>query len=161
MGIAEEIEKLNKLRRDGTLSVDEYLDALPDGRRRDVSKVRDVILRNLPQGYAEAMNWGMITYQVPLEVCSDTYNGKPLMYAALASQKNYMALYLMSVYMSAESREQFEAAYKATGKRFDAGKSCIRFKKPDDLPLELIAESIAAFAVEDFVVYVKNTRAQR
>ena len=90
-------------------TVDEYLTALPDGRREDISKVRDVILGNLPQGYAEAMSWGMITYQVPLEVYPDTYNGKPLMYAALASQKDYMALYIMSIYMSAESRKQFEA----------------------------------------------------
>ncbi len=142
-------------------TVAEYLDVLPDGRREDISKVRDVILKSLPQGYAETMNWGMITYQVPLEVYPDTYNGKPLMYAALASQKSYMALYIMSIYMSAESREQFEAAYKATGKRFDAGKSCIRFKKVDDLPLELVAESIAALEVEDFVDRVKNTRSQR
>ena len=120
-----------------------------------------MILANLPRGYAEAMNWGMITYQVPLDVYPDTYNGKPLMYAALASQKNYMALYIMSIYMSAESREQFEAAYKATGKRFDAGKSCIRFKKLDDLPLELIAQSIAAFEVGDFVDREKKMRSQR
>jgi uncharacterized protein YdhG (YjbR/CyaY superfamily) len=142
-------------------TVGEYLAALPDGRREDIAKVRGVILGNLPQGYAEAMNWGMITYQVPLEVYADTYNGKPLMYAALASQKNYMALYIMSIYMSAESRKQFEAAYKATGKRFDAGKSCIRFKKADDLPLELIAESIAAFEIEDFVDRAKKIRSQR
>ncbi len=138
-------------------TVDEYLAALPDGRRKDISKVRDVILKNLPQGYAEAMNWGMITYQVPLDVYPDTYNGKPLMYAALASQKNYMALYIMSIYMSAESRAEFEAAYKATGKGFDGGKSCIRFKKVDDLPLELVAGSIAALEVDDFVDRVKMT----
>jgi hypothetical protein len=142
-------------------TVAEYLDVLPAGRREDISKVRDVILKSLPQGYVETMNWGMITYQVPLEVCPDTYNGKPLMYAALASQKNYMALYIMSIYMSAESREQFEAAYRATGKRFDAGKSCIRFKKLADLPLDLIAESIAAFEVEDFVDRARKTRSQR
>jgi len=142
-------------------TVEEYLAALPDDRREDISKVRDLILSNLPQGYVETMSWGMITYQVPLEVYPDTYNGKPLMYAALASQKNYMALYIMSIYMSAGSREQFEAAYKATGKRFDAGKSCVRFKKSGDLPLELIAESIAAFGVEDFVDRAKKTRSQK
>ena len=98
-------------------TVDEYLAALPADRREDISKVRDVILASLPEGYAEVMNWGMIAYQVPLEVYPDTYNGKPLMYAALASQKQYMALYLMSIYMSAESREVEMVAVEGTEMR--------------------------------------------
>jgi hypothetical protein len=93
----------------------------------------------------------MICYEVPLKTYPDTYNGKPLMYAALASQKNHMAVYLTGCYMSPRSRKEFEVAYKAAGKRLDAGKSCVRFKKLDDLPLDVIGATIAAYSVEEFV----------
>jgi uncharacterized protein YdhG (YjbR/CyaY superfamily) len=130
-------------------TVRQYLAALPDDRRTAIEAVRQVILANLPEGYEETMNWGMITYQVPLEICPDTYNGQPLMYAALASQKNHMAVYLTGIYTSDASRREFEAAYKATGKRFDVGKSCVRFKKLSDLPLPLIGDTIASVSVEE------------
>jgi uncharacterized protein YdhG (YjbR/CyaY superfamily) len=139
-------------------TVEAYLAELPDERREMVETVRQVILENLPKGYEEAMNWGMITYQVPLETYPDTYNGKPLMYAALASQKNYVSLYLTGIYMDEEAREEFETAYKATGKRYDVGKSCVRFRKLDDLPLPLIAESIAWLEVDEFVERMKQMR---
>jgi uncharacterized protein YdhG (YjbR/CyaY superfamily) len=132
-------------------TVKQYLAELPKDRREAISAVRNEILARLPKGYEEAMNWGMITYQVPLETFPDTYNKQPLMYAALASQKNHMAVYLMGIYMSDEARQDFEAQYKATGKRFDVGKSCVRFKKLDDLPLDLIGDAIAAQAVDEFV----------
>jgi hypothetical protein len=80
-------------------TVKEYLEELTPERREQVEAVRKVILENLPEGYEEVMNWGMITYQVPLEVYPDTYNKKPMMYAALASQKNHMAVYLTGIYM--------------------------------------------------------------
>lgn len=142
-------------------TVDEYLSELPDERRNAIGKVRQTILDNLPQGYEEAMNWGVITYQVPLETCPDTYNGQPLMYAALASQKNYMAVYLTGIYMSDEARSRFEAAYKATGKRLDVGKSCVRFRKLEDLPLQLIGESIASEDIEGFVARSKQVTSAR
>ena len=124
-------------------TVAEYLAGLPQDRRQAIERVRRTILDHLPQGYEEAMNWGMITYQIPLDRYPDTYNGQPVMYAALASQKNHMAVYLSGIYSSEKAREQFEAAYKATGKRFDVGKSCVRFKRLDDLPLDLFGETIA------------------
>jgi uncharacterized protein YdhG (YjbR/CyaY superfamily) len=132
-------------------TVKQYLAELPKDRREAISAVRNEILARIPKGYEEAMNWGMITYQVPLETFPDTYNKQPLMYAALASQKNHMAVYLMGIYMSDEARQDFEAKYKATGKPFDVGKSCVRFKKLDDLPLDLIGDAIAAQAVDEFV----------
>ena len=107
------------------------------------------------------MNWGMITYQVPLEVYPDTYNKQPAMYAALASQKNHMAVYLTGIYMDEEARQEFETAYRATGKRFDVGKSCVRFKKLDDLPLPLIGDSIASIGMEEFVERVKAVHSPR
>ena len=138
------------------ITVEQYLDELPDDRKESLSIVRKTIVENLPSGYDEVMNWGMITYEVPLETYSDTDNGKPLMYSALASQKNHMSVYLMGCYMSPEIRNKFENANKKTGKKFDAGKSCIRFKKVDDLPLKLIGETIASMSVIKFIELAKK-----
>jgi uncharacterized protein YdhG (YjbR/CyaY superfamily) len=137
-------------------TVAQYLAELPDDRRVAIETVRQTILASLPDGYEEAMNWGMITYQVPLERYPDTYNGQPLAYAALASQKNHMAVYLTGIYAEDATRQQFEAAYRATGKRYDVGKSCVRFRKLDDLPLALIGESIALFGVDEFIARVEK-----
>lgn len=142
-------------------SVSAYLNSLPSRRREALQAVRKVIVENLPEGLEEAMNWGMITYQVPLSRYPDTYNGKPLMYAALASQKNHMAVYLTPMYMSRESARAFEAEYKATGKRIDAGKSCVRFRRLEDLPLELIGKVIASYSVDRFIREAEDARAKR
>ena len=137
-------------------NIEQYLNELPDDRKKAISIVRQTILENLPDGYDEVMNWGMITYEVPLETYPNTYNGKPLMYAALASQKNHMSVYLTGYYMSPNVRDKFEKAYKNSGKRFDAGKSCIRFKKVDDLPLELLGKTIASLDVNEFIEIVEK-----
>ena len=139
-------------------SVEQYLNEFPEDRKESLSKVRETIIENLPTGYDEVMNWGMITYEVPLEIFPDTYNGKPLMYAALASQKNHMSVYLTGCYMSPDIRKKFENAYKQSGKKFDAGKSCIRFKKVEDLPLELIGKTIGLMSVEQFIKNYLSTR---
>jgi hypothetical protein len=101
----------------------------------------------------------MITYQVPLSRHPDTYNKQPLMMAAVASQKNHMAVYLTGVYADDDSRKEFIAAYKETGKRLDMGKSCVRFRKLDDLPVELIGEAVARFSVDEFIEL--NDKARR
>jgi uncharacterized protein YdhG (YjbR/CyaY superfamily) len=142
-------------------TVEEYLEELTPERREQVTAMREVIMENLPEGYEEVINWGMITYQVPLEVYPDTYNKKPMMYAALASQKNHMSLYLTGIYMDDQERKGFEEAYQATGKRYDLGKSCVRFRKLDDLPLPLIGETIAAYPMDEFVAKVKEIRSPR
>lgn len=139
-------------------TVSQYLAELPDDRAEAIQAVRQVILAQLPEGYDEAINWGMITYEVPLATNPDTYNGKPLMYAALASQKRHMAVYLTGIYADSHDRAEFEAAYKATGKRMDMGASCIRFRKLDDLPLELIGDAIGRYAVDEFVALVDRVR---
>ena len=138
------------------ITVEQYLNELPNGRKEGMSIVRQTIVENLPDGYDEVMNWGMITYEVPLETYPNTYNGKPLMYAALASQKNHMSVYLTGCYMSLDVRDKFEKAYKKSGKRFDAGKSCIRFKKVNDLPLELLGKTIASIDVNKFIELAGN-----
>jgi hypothetical protein len=142
--------------RSGASTVEEYLDGLPDDRRDALEEVRDVILANLDEGFEEVMNWGMITYQVPLATYSDTYNGKPLMYAALASQKHHMAVYLSSVYAMPGLLEQFEADYRASGKKMDMGKSCVRFKRMNDLPLDVIGRSIATVSAAEFVAFATS-----
>jgi hypothetical protein len=139
-------------------TVEEYLESLPTDRRNILSIVRQEILKHLPKGYEEVMNWGMITYQVPLTTYPDTYNGQPLMFAALASQKNYMALYLMSAYVVPDNETKLVAAYTKAGKRLDMGKSCIRFKKLDDLELDAIVDIIADTSVKDFVEHAKHAR---
>lgn len=141
-------------------SVEQYLDELPDDRAEAIGAVREVILSNLPEGYEETMNWGMISYEVPLLIEPDTYNGKPLMYAALASQKKHMAVYLTAVYADAESQEQFVASWKASGKRVDMGKSCVRFRTLDDAPLDEIGKAIAGFGVDEFVSLVATIHAR-
>jgi uncharacterized protein YdhG (YjbR/CyaY superfamily) len=147
--------------RSEATTAEQYLAELPDDRREAIEAVRAVILANLPAGYEEAMNWGMITYQIPLETYPDTYNKQPLMFAALASQKNYMAVYLTGIYVSEEARDEFEKAYRATGKRFDVGKSCVRFRKLDDLPLDLIGQTIAAVPVERLIARVEEVGSAR
>jgi uncharacterized protein YdhG (YjbR/CyaY superfamily) len=129
----------------------QYLASLPEDRRRAISAVRAVIRKHLPRGMVEAMNWGMLAYEVPLRRYPDTYNGQPLIYAGLASQKQHMSLYLMGIYADVALRQQFEEAYRATGKRFDVGKSCVRFRTLDDLPLDVVAEAISSLTLETFL----------
>ena len=142
-------------------TVAEYLSEIPVDRREAIKKVRETILQNLPKGYEEVMNWGMITYQVPLEVYPDTYNKKPLMYAALANQKKHMAVYLTGIYLDEGIYQEFEEKYKKTGKRYDVGKSCVRFRKLDDLPLPLIGENIKAMEMDEFLERVKGVSARK
>lgn len=113
--------------------------------------MRRVIRDSLPPGYRETMNWGMIAYGVPLSRYPNTYNGQPLCYAALAAQKNYCAVYLMGVYQDPRQLAALKAAFKKAGKKLDVGKSCVRFRTLEDLPLEAIGDAIAAVPVEKFI----------
>ena len=146
--------------RSTAATVQEYLSELDPGRRAAISSVRDTVLANLPVGYSEEMSFGMIAYVIPLERFPDTYNGQPLMFAALASQKRHMSLYLMNVYAGGELEEWFVASYRATGKRLDMGKACVRFKTLDDLPLELVGEAIARTSVGEFLEIYSRARAK-
>jgi uncharacterized protein YdhG (YjbR/CyaY superfamily) len=130
---------------------DEYIASLPEDRRHAVARVREVVRDNLPAGYDEGMQYGMIGWYVPLERLPDTYNGQPLALAGLASQKNYMSLYLNTVYGSRATEGWFRKRFAASGKKLDMGKSCVRFKRLEDLPLDLIAETIARADVETYL----------
>lgn len=139
-------------------SVQEYLDIIPQERRVALNAVRKIILKNLPKGYEEAYEWGMISYQVPLTVYPDTYNKKPLMYAALASQKNYMAIYLMCTYGNPAIKQEIVDGFKNSGKKLDMGGSCLRFKKLEDLPLDVIAKTVAAVPMDDYIAAAKSVK---
>jgi hypothetical protein len=139
-------------------TVTEYLQSLPDDRRKEISKVRSVIKKHLPKGYQEAMDWGVITYQVPLKNYPDTYNGKPLCYAALAAQKNYNTLYLMRPYADPAQLKFLKESFAKAGKKLDMGKSCIHFKAAEDLPLSVIATVIASTPPDQWIAAAKAAR---
>jgi len=126
-------------------TVEQYLKELPADRRAVVAAVRDVILANLDEAYDEGMQYGMIGYFVPHSVYPAGYHcdpRQPLPFLCLASQKNYLSLYLMSLYADGADNEWFQNAWANSGKKLDMGKSCLRFKKLDDLALDVLAEAI-------------------
>lgn len=144
--------------RSDAATVKEYLDSLPADRRKAISRVRQVIRKHLPKGYRESMQFGMIGYAIPLSRYPDTYNGQPLAYAALASQKNYCSLYLMTAYANSDQEARLRAAFRKAGKKLDMGKCCIRFKTADDLPLPAIGRAIAATPVKRYIEIYESTR---
>lgn len=139
-------------------TVEEYLAELPEDRRGVISALRDAILEVLPAGYEEAMNWGMITYQVPLETYSDTYNKQPLMLVGLAAQKNHFALYLMPPYMFSEEDSFIRESFRSAGKNLDMGKSCIRFNKLEDIELQPILDVIARTDLSKYIGAAKTVK---
>lgn len=139
-------------------SVAQYLQGLPPDRRQVVSAVRDVIRRALPAGYSESLGWGMICYGIPLSTYPDTYNGQPLTCAALAAQKNHFALYLMCAYMDPALEATLKNGFAAAGKRLDMGKSCLRFKRLDDLALDTVGEIIASAPPERLIAQYEASR---
>ena len=138
------------MRSDAT-TVEDYLASLPDDRRTALEAVRQTILEHLPEGLVETMAWGMISYVVPLETFPDTYNGEPLVHTALASQKQHMSVYLNAIYGNEQVRQEFEEAYRATGKRYDVGKSCVRFRRLDDLPLDVVGQAVGSTSTQALI----------
>jgi uncharacterized protein YdhG (YjbR/CyaY superfamily) len=141
-------------------TVDEYLAELPDERRKAIAAVRDAILRYLPEGYEETMQYGMISYIIPKSRYPETYNGQPLALASLANQKNHMAIYLNNVYSEPGSKDWFRDEYAKTGKKLDMGQSCVRFRKLENLPVQLIGRAIARTSVDDFIAGYEKGRSE-
>jgi hypothetical protein len=145
----------------GATTVAEYLKQLPEDRRTIISKVRSVIRKNLPKGFAEQMSYGMIGYVVPHKLYPAGYHcdpKQPLPFACLGSQKNHMSLYLMSVYGDPALAGWMKEQFQARGKKLDMGKSCIRFKTLDDLPLDVIGEVLSRVSVADYILRVEDAR---
>ena len=135
-------------------SVEEYLAALPEDRREAITAIREVILKNLPKGYEEGMQWGMPSYFVPLSAYPAGYNcqpDQPLPFVGLASQKNHMAFYGFCIYMDDVLRNRFVEDCIKTGKKLDMGKSCIRFKKLEDVPMKVIGDAVKRVPMKKFI----------
>ena len=139
---------------------EEYLAALPADRAEQLGRLREIILQRLPEGYQEQVDFGMLAYVIPLETYPETYNKHPLMYAALASQKRHMSLYLMNVYGDDATLQWFTEGFAAAGKKLDMGKACVRFKKLDDLPLDFIGDVIARTPVSEYIAGYEAAREQ-
>ena len=140
-------------------TVADYLASLPEDRRHIVESVRKVILDNLDSGYSEGMQYGMIGYAVPHSVFPAGYHcdpKQPLPFAAIASQKNYVSVYLMGLYCGCEKELSGEAkwftdAWAASGKKLDKGRACLRFKKLDDIALDVIGESVRRIPAQRYI----------
>jgi hypothetical protein len=152
-------------------TVEAYLRSLPEDRRAALTAVRNVILKNLDASYEEGMQYGIIGYYVPHRVYPKGYHcdpKQPLPFAALASQKNYMSLYLMSVYCGCVDGDSgssharwFRESWAKTGKKLDMGKACIRFKKLEDLPLDLIGEAVRRIPASTYIEFCETSLANR
>ena len=142
-------------------TVKEYLDELPADRRKEIARVRSVVKKNLPKGYREGVGFGMICYVIPLERYPDTYNKQPLGYAALAAQKNFNTLYLMGAYGDPKQKKRLEDAFKKSGKKMDMGKSCLHFRKADDLPLDAIGEIIGSTPPDKMIAMYEAARPKK
>jgi len=131
-----------------------YLASLPDDRRRAIAAVRDVILANLDKDYEEGMTYGMIGYYVPHRVYPAGYHcdpSQPLPFAGLASQKGHMSLYLMGLYAPSADRERFIADWTKTGRKLDMGKACIRFKKIEEVALDVLGATIKRIPAKTYI----------
>jgi len=131
-----------------------YLDSLPPDRRAVLEAVRKVLRANLDPKVEEGMQYGMIGYYIPHAVFPAGYHcdpRQPLPFVALAAQKNSYSVYLMALYMQPERVAAFEAAWKATGKKLDMGKSCVRFKRLEDAALDVLGEAVRAMKVSDYI----------
>ena len=135
-------------------TVEQYLSELPEDRRKALEAVRQVILENLDKDYEEGIQYGMIGYYVPHRVYPAGYHcdpKQPLPFVNLASQKNHMALYLMCIYGESDLSRWFQQAWARTGKKLDMGKACVRFKKLEDLALDVIAETIKRMPAAKYI----------
>ena len=138
---------------------DAYLAEQPPERAQLLERVRSLVDASLPPGYEQRMNWGMICWELPLQAYPETYNKQPLGVVALASQKNHMALYLMGVYAVPGLEDWLRRQYDDRGLKLDMGKSCLRFKSLDQLPLDVIGEVVARVTPEAYIAAYESARA--
>ena len=143
------------------LTVNQWLASVPSERKDAINAVRDSVNEHLPQGYEETVDWGMLAWVVPLATLPNTHHGHPLMLAALGAHRKLMTIYLMSVYSDPKLRKEFETAYKKTGKKLDMGGCCVHFKKLDDLPLDVVGNTIARVAVDQYVERYQTSRTKK
>jgi Domain of unknown function (DU1801) len=140
-------------------TVKQYLAELPADRRTTVAAARSLVRKHLPKGYKEVMQWGMICWIVPSSKLAETYNGDPLCYAALAAQKNFNTLYLMTAYGSKDQYAWLRDEFKKVGKKFDMGKSCLHFKSIEDLVPSAVGKVLGSVTPDRYVeIYLESRR---
>ena len=141
-------------------TVKDYLSDIPDERQAPFTKLRDTILKNIPKGFEECMTYGMVGYVVPHKIFPAGYHcdpSLPLGFVSIASQKNFIALYHMGIYAEPKLLKWFTEEYpKHCNTKLDMGKSCIRFKKMDDIPYKLIGELMKKVSVKDWITMYEN-----
>ncbi len=148
------------------VTVDEYIDSLPEDRRKIISQMRNEVIKNLPKGFKENMAYGMIGYCVPHSLYPPGYHvdpKQPLGFMCIASQKSHIALYHMGIYANEKLLKWFQDEWKKVStKKLDMGKSCIRFKKAEDVPLKLIGELSAKITPQEWIdMYEKALPSKR
>ena len=141
--------------------IDQYLAEVDPSRRDTVERVVELIRANIPDGFEEAIEFGMPSWVIPLERYPDTYNGRPLGTVAIANQKRYISVYLMGIYADPGGREEFERRWVAAGKKLDMGKSCVRFRTIDDLALDVLADAVASVTPDDYIEAYERSRGLR
>jgi hypothetical protein len=139
-------------------TVDGYLESLPAEKRDVIAAGRKLVQANIPKGYAEFMNWGVINWGIPLSEFANTYNGQPLCYVALGANKHNVSLHLMGCYGNAKLTAFLKDEFKKAGKRFDMGKSCLHFKTLDDLELRSVAKVIGAVTPGQYLEMYKRVK---
>ena len=142
-------------------TVAQYISEIPESQRGEVKIIREMINKNLNQGFVETINWGVISYEVPLATYPDTYNKKPLSFAGLAAQKNNISLYLMCIYQDPSLMVSLEEEFKKIGKKPNMGKSCIRFKSANDIPVKAIGKIIKKVTLKKFIKEYENSRVKK
>ena len=155
---------MNMFKPTNVKTPEKYLASLPPDRRKTLQKVREIIKKNLPAGFEEGMQYGMVSYFIPLSAYPNGYlNDKktPLPYIALASQKHHMAIYHMGIYGSLDGEKWIKDEYEKAGKKLDMGKSCIRFKKLEDLPLDIIGQAAAIVNPDQYINLYEQSRKSR
>jgi hypothetical protein len=139
---------------------EEYFASLPEDRQEAMNELRKVIKKNLPKGFKEAMSYGMVGYVVPHSLYPDGYHCDPtlpLPFLSIASQKNFIAVYHMGIYADAKLMKWFTDEFAKHSKaKLDMGKSCMRFKKPDQIPFKLIGELVSKMSPQDWIALYKK-----
>ncbi len=141
-----------------TSSVDDYIADLPPGRKETVSAIRSVIVENLPEGYSETMSMGGINYEIPFEDYPHSYNGDALSYFELANRKNYVSLHICCYYHNEKMQKRIRDGFEQAGKKLNMGSSCIRFRKLEDVALDVIAKAVASTPPDVMIAEYEESR---
>ena len=146
-------------------TVADYIDSLPSDRKKIIIEIRKTILKNLPKGFQEEMNYGMIGYVVPHKLYAEGYHCDPKMplpFINVASQKSHIAVYHMGLYSSGTLLDWFQDEWKEySSKKLDMGKACIRFKKPEDVPLDLIGELVSRLTPQQWIDIYEKAKSKK